>query len=169
MQSGIKEAPKWMRNRESASIPIIKAPDGTEAETRVEALEMIRKHWEKVWNRFSSETERQTRLEAAKQMFREEFERLGCVPNQRWERPTSEEFHNKLREAGGAGGPDGWIAEEVNFLPLEVAEVFAELTARWEEHGEAPEEMPHARQVNLEKPGKRKVEQGIDKLLASDA
>ena len=90
MQSGIKEAAQWMRCRDTASIPIIRAPDGKEAETRVEALEMIRQHWEQVWHRFASEEERREKLDRAKQMFREEFERLGCEPNQRWERPKAE-------------------------------------------------------------------------------
>ena len=63
-----------------------------------------------------------------------------------------------LRKSGGSGGGDGFIAQELKHLPVEVIRLFRELALTWEAAGRAPHCLNHSRMVNFGKPGKVRAE-----------
>ena len=83
-------------------------------------------------------------------------------------KPSWPDVLNAVRSCKGTHGPDGWLAEELRYMPAEAVQCFMALTHQWERLGKVPDEMTAARQVNLIKPGKTTVgPDGVTRLSAS--
>ena len=72
----------------------------------------------------------------------------------KWSDPTEEETPKAVMKANGSGGVDGWVGEEVWYLPAEVSNIFRKQAIRWQETQKVLETMKETRQANLTKPGK---------------
>ena len=151
--TNIGDLSKWLKSRAEGPTPVIEK-DGVTAKTRPEAIQMIKDHWQEVWNRYPDPEEKRRKIETACKTFEEEFQREGMIQTKEWERPSMEELRNKQKECDGSAGPDQWSSEEVKNIPYNALLTFAEVTKMWEREGRAPEVLREARQVNLPKPGK---------------
>jgi hypothetical protein len=49
-----------------------------------------------------------------------------------WSDPTEEETIKAMKGAKGSGGVDGWVGEEIKYLPEQVANSFRKLAMRWQ-------------------------------------
>ena len=168
MNAGVNEISRWLRYKQNGPIPQVNNTAAEVATTREEAGNMIKTHWKQVWNRFPGAEEKTERISKAKDMFRGIFHGIRGDATDRWRRPTISKFTKKLKQAHGAGGPDGWQACELRMLPPEVVKQFSELTQRWEQNGAAPASLATAKQSNLVKPGKVQEKNGVHSLYAGD-
>jgi hypothetical protein len=136
MKKGVVEVIKWLkRKKEGVTMPIIQRK-GQTMETLQEAIEAIRDHWQEVWAPQKTEDAERKRKEAINLMA-EEYER--DLVEVEWRDPTEEETLKAMRTAKGSGGVDGWVGEEVKYLPAEVASIFRKMAMRWQEAQEVLE------------------------------
>ena len=70
------------------------------------------------------------------------------------DRPSPAEFAKARKRLRGAAGPDGWIAEELQWLPAPIDEWFCNISHIWEQAGRIPTALQFSRQINLIKPAK---------------
>ena len=73
-----------------------------------------------------------------------------------WRDPTEEETVKAMKDAKGSGGVDGWVGEEIKYLPEQVANSFRKLAMRWQQAQQVADALKETRQANLTKPGKVK-------------
>jgi len=153
MRSGIAAVSKWLKAKRSCG-PVSVACDGKVAETGEEAAEMIKERWRKVSERSGNEQQRQVQAKRSAEKLVRDFVGSGVSEPLQWNGPSEEQMAEGLKSAKGAGGIDGWQAYELKCVPAEAAQMFARVSRRWVQAGEAPMEMRNMRQVNLPKPGK---------------
>lgn len=67
--------------------------------------------------------------------------------------PTLQELVAIVRKAEGAGGADGFLAQELRRLPAAIS-LFRCQALLWEAHGKTPEALSHSRMINMAKPNK---------------
>ena len=87
-----------------------------------------------------------------------ELSKKGPPPYLEWPDPTAEEILKKMRASKGSGSPDGWHGQAVRHLPLGVPEAFSELASRWRRARYGPKAIRVARQINLVKENKVKID-----------
>ena len=139
------------------------APDVTEKgrplETREEVCQAIERHAcslpKKKKEKMKGRGETHEKQVA---MVVEELQECGEVTGIEWANPTQEAILQKMREATGAGSPDGWHGQEIRHFPKEVAGMFGKITARWRRARKAPRAVKIARQCNLVKESKIKTD-----------
>ena len=153
MQKGVVEVSNWLkRKKESVTMPVIKK-NGQIKETLPEALEAIREHWQEVWAPQKTE-EAKVRRQAAVELMAAEYE--SDQVEVEWSDPTEEETVKAMKGAKGSGGVDGWVGEEIKYLPEQVANSFRKLAMRWQQAQQVADALKETRQANLTKPGKVK-------------
>ena len=75
LNTGISEVSKWLKDREAGAFPGIVDAEGQLALLRGQAVDMIQRHWKKVWDRLGEGNERRTRLDAAKALVKSALEK----------------------------------------------------------------------------------------------
>ena len=136
---------RWVRGKQAFIKKVSLAQDGVEATCPEEATGLIRQHWQRIWQGRTRSFQ-----DCADQLALD----FGVRPAENWPDITAAQLHQGLQHAKGSAGPDHWHSEEVRYLPIGVAEVWATLTQRWLRTGFLPAQLCESRMVNLAKPGK---------------
>ena len=135
---------KWLHRTTFLQRPAIKH-DGNTLQTDQPVLRAIHKHWTEHWQ--------EAHATPAIQKINHTTANLPSFPSLQ-DRPSPAEFAKARKRLRGAAGPDGWIAEELQWLPAPIDEWFCNISHIWEQAGRIPTALQFSRQINLIKPAK---------------
>ena len=141
------ELSKWLKSNEHAHC--IEDEQGEVSETLPAAAETIASYWQDFWSSLRANrpplTERVQAVVAGIPLPARE----ASLPL-----PPPELLLSQARLMKGAGGPDGWHAQEVCHLPLGVFQLFRSLLDLFSRTSGLPRQFFQSRMVCLPKPGK---------------
>ena len=138
-----KELGRWLRARDRPNVAAVSFQNQTFHQPKDISKEIIG-FWERFWERSGFDNSSEQVLDTFG---------VSLVP------PSLESLIKIFRskEFGTSGG-DGWKGCELKHIPVESIHLFRILALKWEDSLLLPEEMFHARMVNLPK---NKVENGV--------
>ena len=136
---------KWLHRSTFLQCPAIEH-DGHTLQTDQAVLRAIHTHWTELWQAAHA-------TPAVQKTNNTINNNLPSHPSLQ-DRPSPDEFAQARKRLKGAAGPDGWIAEELQWLPAPVDEWFCNISHIWEQAGRIPTSLQFSRQINLIKPAK---------------
>lgn len=110
-------------------------------------MQLIQQRWEELYARDGPSTAQKVHALTAQ---------VPQPPKMAWKDRTGEDFEATKKRVRGAGGPDGWRAEEIQHFPPEVSDRMATLVDRWFQQEEVPKQVSQYRQANIPKANQAK-------------
>ena len=148
LHAGGKKATNWLKGSTHLPTPTVLKLDGACTKGPEEALCCIRGFWQKIWSRPCDTP----RLQELQSLITHGSFRNPLPANQDSWVPTAETLQQRACQMrGSASGLDGWAADELAILPIEVFQLFRSLVLEWGRRRIWPSTWCDVRQVHLPK------------------
>ena len=146
----------WLKCRSTPVGVGVVDHEGNHCESDVGAAQAVFDFWDQFWSAARA------RQPPVPERVASLFSGLPRLPVQQWDPPSAQQLRLVALDGRGSHGPDGWVAREVAWLPLEIFGTFSLLGARWMKAGCVPAQFCESRMISIPKPGK--VENHIIKV-----
>ena len=149
MASSSSHVSKWLSSKEWSMCSSVIRPDGSFTDTWHASTKAIHEYWTEFWRD----------LRANIPPFEQRAETLLTHMAPPAEPvaihfPTGEQLLARAQDSSGSAGPDGWTAEEIRFLPLDVFDIASDLFRSFASLGQVPGQFQQSRMCCIPKPNK---------------
>ena len=139
---------RWLKCRSTPVGVGVVDHEGNQCESDVGAAQAVFDFWDQFWSAARA------RQPPVPERVASLLSGLPRLPVQQWDPPSAQQLRLVALDGRGSHGPDGWVAREVAWLPLEIFETFSILGARWMKAGCVPAQFCESRMISIPKPGK---------------
>ena len=144
----VKAVSRWLRRKENPYILVNVTHENQVVDNNVQAAAYIHRHWQLLWQHLEPLDEQAvaTRMAAIFNQYRPRAQNIQWTPL------DLKTFPDAILDSKGAAGCDSWSSAETRYYAVAAIQHLHQLSLRWHQQQQQPDNFVFSRQANLAKP-----------------